>query len=419
MTTAKDLLKKMNKNNPNEEANSTAEELKDIYKKSQEKKMYDNTQGHPKNSIELDTSTGTAEGNLVVDAETAKRNRNKDRKEAVADFISEQLGYDPDVYWLEDDGWRESRWQIPPAGEWLTSYKFKITLKPEYALDIDHLRDKIWSSDENFEETMYGGKSSRVIFVSDTHIGKSEIDGGGTKTIISRWKKSILQSIGDHHYEEITLVFGGDLIEGYSSQGGKNIPACDIPLADQLTAAQDMVIWTISQATKHANQVKVIAVAGNHGDITRYVNTSTLDSYDLSIVKSAQRAFELFGQVDKLEFFYPEDGEMSLVVDTLGGTLAIGHGHKFGTSGAQLKKAQDWWEKRSFGGYPEARAQVLLAGHFHNFQMSNVSHEKWVIFSPSLETRSQWLANLKGTSAISGMVAFDFVSGMPMGINIY
>lgn len=412
MTTIADIYNDtLNTEKDNKGTQEVSQDVKDLNDKA--KASRDTKTPEERDRIDFDGATGAGTGSVTVQGRGLTK---ADKEEAVADFLRER-GYDPEIFWLDGSGWKESQWQTHDE-RWLTALRFSVALKPEHALSVNDLQDKIWNHTEDTPEDEITRAGTRVLFISDTHIGKSQVEGGGSDIICERWKSSVEKALTGTHYEHLLLVFGGDLVEGIVSQGGKNVPQMDLCLADQLTLAQQMVAWTISYATDHTDALDVIAVAGNHGDTTRQFNGSTLDNYDLSIVKSVESSFKLFEKDENITFVYPEDGDMSVVHDTPGGVIAVVHGHKIGTPGNQIHKADTWWAKRGHNGYPEGRATVLLAGHFHNYQVANTTSNKWIIYAPSLETRSTWLANLKGVSAMSGIVSFDFIDGMPININI-
>lgn len=98
-------------------------------------------------------------------------------------------------------------------------YKLPIRLKPDRTFDVEELVAHIG----DHPGFLTPGNGWRTIMLSDQHIGKSEDEGGGTETIVERWKQSVATALQDDVLEGVNLVFGGDTIEGYVSQHGRNI----------------------------------------------------------------------------------------------------------------------------------------------------------------------------------------------------
>lgn len=368
----------------------------------------------PKQRLEFDASSGTGEGSLNV----LGKNHSKEERDAfIREFLIER-GYDPETVWLMTDSIRVSQWQRYD-GEWLSSYKFQIQTKPEFAVDISDILDRIFLDDAPDIEDIAAGKT-RVLFITDTHLGKGAIDGGGTDTLIQRWKSGVTAALEDTPPDcaEILVVFGGDLIEGATSQNGKNVVGFDLPLAQQQTAAMSMCAWTIQEAARYSQRVIATVVPGNHGETTRIQNVAIDDSWDIQALKTTEIAIGMLpGSEERFEFIYPAEGRGSVTVDTAGGKVAVVHGHHFG--GKPLQGAQSWWSGHITNDRPERDASVLLCGHYHSFQMEAWTARRWIIFGSALETESAWLAHKTGATGHYGITAFDFVDGSPQKINIY
>ena len=250
------------------------------------------------------------------------------------------------------------------------------------------------------------------ILLTDQHIGKSKEAGGGSDLIAERWIQGVEKALRGRKWKGINLAFGGDIIEGYISQGGANIINTDLTLADQLIVATRLVVETLNLALESAETVVVACVPGNHGESTRTQKVSMRDNFDIHVVQSAQEQFERWLPEANLTFNYPayEYGE---VVYQAGDTsVCLVHGHLFK---GQMNGAEKWWNGQIVNDRPARDAQVLLAGHFHNFQMSNMTRSRWIIFGPSMEDESVWFTNATGSTARSGLYAFEMVNGSPLG----
>ena len=327
------------------------------------------------------------------------------------DSVLERFGLDPERY-MVDGPVRHSAWDVPGHGI-QHAHKARIVERPERRFDIEDLLDAVYA-DSDYPDNPRSGW--RTIMLSDCHIGKSLEDGGGTDIIISRWKNSVDRALEDGPFEGINLVFGGDLIEGYVSQHGKNIGGCDLALTEQIRVASHMVSDTIQQCLGAAEEVVVAAVPGNHGESTRVANVSMTDSHDLQIVNNVQQALELARLDDRVSFYYPEPntGDVTYAAGDL--TYTVVHGHRF--SGGPVNGAERWWSGQITNDRPPASADVLLFGHFHGMRAWSYTARRWIMCAPALETQSTWFANSTGATGNPGVLVFDDVDGKPANISI-
>ena len=291
--------------------------------------------------------------------------------------------------------------------------KFPIDRKPQRAFNVQELVDTIHTPVRRVRKP----KSQDVltIMLSDQHIGKSAEAGGGADMIIERWKQSVSRALVGGTRRAINLVFGGDTIEGYISQGGKNINETDLVLSEQLQVAQQMVSWTIQQALPLAREVHVSVVPGNHAETTRVQNVPIGDNFDVMIVKNVEQAMKLAGLDDRISFHYPTMVDGSVTYEVCGTRFTVAHGHKFK---GQMKGAENWWAGHIANGRHPKDSHILLSGHFHNFQASNWTRDRWILFAPSLENESTWFANSTGSTSLPGALVFTSRDGIPMGICI-
>lgn len=300
------------------------------------------------------------------------------------------------------------------AGELVQAwYKLPLVRKPERSFEVEELLEGVYARPNIFHENANGW---RTIMFSDTHIGKSEQDGGGSDTLIHRWKQSLTRALKDGAFDGINLVFGGDLIEGYVSQNGKNIGGCDLTLSEQIRVASHLVMETIQQCSQAANRVVVATVPGNHGETTRVSNVSMTDSHDIQIVNAAQQAIQLAGLGNKVTFYYPTEGTGDVTYKAGDNTFTVVHGHKF--SGGAVKGAENWWSGQITNDRPAAASEVLLYGHFHGFKAWSYTSRRWILSAPALETQSTWFANSSGASSTPGALVFDMRDNKPANIGV-
>lgn len=327
------------------------------------------------------------------------------------DSVLERFGLDPERY-MVDGPVRHSAWDVPGHGI-QHAHKARIVERPERRFDVEDLLDAVYA-DPNYPDNPRSGW--RTIMLSDTHIGKSAEDGGGSDILVQRWRDSVDRALEDGPFEGINLVFGGDLIEGYVSQHGKNIGGCDLTLTEQIRVASHLVSDTVQKCLEAASEVIVAAIPGNHGESTRVSNVSMTDSHDLQIVNSVQQALELARLDDRVSFCYPEPNTGDVTYSAGDLTYTVVHGHRF--SGGPVNGAEKWWSGQITNDRPAAAADVLLLGHFHGMRAWSWTARRWIMCAPALETESRWFANSTGATGNPGVLVFDDVDGKPANISI-
>lgn len=327
------------------------------------------------------------------------------------DEVLQRFGLDPQRY-MVDGPVRHSAWDVPGHGI-QHAHKARIVERPERTFDVEDLLDSVYAEPSYPYEPRSGW---RTIMLSDTHIGKSAEDGGGSDILSQRWRDSVDRALEDGPFEGINLVFGGDLIEGYVSQNGKNIGGCDLTLTEQIRVASHLVSDTVQKCLEAASEVIVAAIPGNHGESTRVSNVSMTDSFDIQIVNNVQQALELARLSDRVSFYYPEPntGDVTYTAGDL--TYTVVHGHRF--SGGPVNGAEKWWAGQITNDRPAAAADVLLFGHFHGMRAWSWTARRWIMCAPALETESRWFANSTGATGNPGVLIFDDVDGKPANISI-
>lgn len=327
------------------------------------------------------------------------------------DHVLERFGLDPSRYMIEGNV-RQSAWDVPGHGTQV-SYRANIVERPERSFDVEELVDGLYVAPDDIPTGR--GNTWRTIQISDAHIGKGHLDGGGSEYIVNRWKESVAKALDCGPRAGVHLAFLGDLIEGQVSQGGANIAGSDLTLTEQLRVARHLVLWTVQRAMEAAPRVIVSATAGNHGETTRVQNRPFTDSHDLDIINAVQQAVELTDLADFVEFYFPAPDDAHTTYSVGDTVITCTHGHLFR---GQMKGAEKWWSGMTINGHAPGAAHILLAGHFHSLQISNYTADKWILFGPSLERHSNWIQQRTGATSRSGMLAFDTENGVPFNMGI-
>ena len=317
-------------------------------------------------------------------------------------------GYDPEHFYIWNDQVGQTT-HVKDGQIVQVWYKVRFARKLSSLAEDPSLGDYIRGPREPVETV---GKNWLHIVLTDQHVGKSKEAGGGTEIIAKRWLESVERAIRGRKWAGINLAFAGDIIEGYVSQNGANILNTDLTLPDQLVTATRLVVETINLALEYAQEVVVAAVPGNHGETTRTQKVAMKDNFDIYIIQAVQAQFERWLPEAPLTFNYPAYEYGEVVYEAGGTNVCLVHGHLFN---GQMKGAEKWWNGQIVNGRPAEKAQVLIAGHFHNFEMSNFTHDRWIVFGPSLEDESVWFSNKTGSTSRPGVYAFEMIDNSPIG----
>lgn len=331
-------------------------------------------------------------------------------EDSVWDEVLEKFGLDHTKYMIIPPV-KRTAWDVPGHG---VQHSFRATIveRAERSVDIEDLLDSIYLGE--IPPIPKRNNKWRTLQIGDTHIGKGKDAGGGTETIVSRWKSSVATALAGYT-GNVHIAFLGDLIEGYVSQGGANISECDLTLSEQLRVARHLVLFTVEEAIKCGGEVIVSAVPGNHGETTRAQNRPKTDSHDIDVVSAVQLAIEQTAWRDKVSWFYPE-AESHHVTYKVGGTIfTSAHGHLFN---GQVSGAEKWWAGMTVNNQPPGASTILMCGHFHNTQISNFTENRWIMFSPSLETKSVWFNEKTGQTSLPGILSYDLLNGRPVNISV-
>jgi predicted phosphodiesterase len=296
----------------------------------------------------------------------------------------------------------------------MRQWKAKVIRKIDRAHDFSDLIDEIKRHKPNRKKKIEKGNASLVVVLSDWQIGKP--DGDGIKGTVSRILEKIdmvgaryrdMTKIG-HKIDEIIVVGLGDLVEGVEGNYAMQTFAVEADRREQVKIARRLVRDAIIEWSKLVSSVRVVAVAGNHGEHRRAGKafTTLADSDDLAIFEQVAEIFasnkEAYGHV---RFAIPK-GDLSMTLEAHGHILGVTHGHsaKMG-SGSSEMKLRRWLEKQSLGRQPIGDCDILITGHYHSFRMADWGGITWVQ-APALDGGSEWWTAQSGDRSKSGMLTF-------------
>ena len=251
-----------------------------------------------------------------------------------------------------------------------------------------------------------------VVCLSDFQVGKSDSLGGTQETVnrVMSTLKRITEWIqAEGSYEEIIVADVGDVCEGFwnvTSQQQTN----DLSLTDQIRVAQRLMAEAVAMLAPLCTRMTYVSIPSNHcavragkGNDNR-VNSPD-DDFGLLIADTIQAIMSGREPFSHVNFAKPQKWEEAVTVETADGT-AVGftHGHLAGTQA----KIPSWFRDLAFGhrsGLHEA--SILVHGHFHNFGVSLVGDNKFIIGCPTADNGSSWFTNRTGDATDPALLTFE------------
>jgi hypothetical protein len=251
-----------------------------------------------------------------------------------------------------------------------------------------------------------------VVCLSDFQVGKSDSLGGTQETVnrVMTTLKRITEWIqAEGSYEEIIIADVGDVCEGFwnvTAQQQTN----DLSLTDQIRVAQRLMAEAVAMLAPLCTRMTYVSIPSNHcavrtgkGNDNRA--SSPDDDFGLLIADTIQAIMSGREPFSHVNFAKPQKWEEAVTVETADGT-AVGftHGH---LAGAQAK-IPSWFRDLAFGhrsGLHEA--SILVHGHFHNFGVSLVGDNKFIIGCPTADNGSSWFTNRTGDATDPALLTFE------------
>lgn len=251
-----------------------------------------------------------------------------------------------------------------------------------------------------------------VVCLSDFQVGKTDSLGGTQETVnrVMTTLKRITEWIqAEGSYEEIIIADVGDVCEGFwnvTAQQQTN----DLSLTDQIRVAQRLMAEAVAMLAPLCTRMTYVSIPSNHcavrtgkGNDNRA--SSPDDDFGLLISDTIQAIMSGREPFSHVNFAKPQKWEEAVTVETADGT-AVGftHGHLAGSQA----KIPSWFRDLAFGhrsGLHEA--SILVHGHFHNFGVSLVGDNKFIIGCPTADNGSSWFTNRTGDATDPALLTFE------------
>jgi len=252
-----------------------------------------------------------------------------------------------------------------------------------------------------------------VFQAGDLQLGKKS-SAGSTPQIVERYLAAVenaareIRSLKRFGIEGIQISMPGDCIEGTVSQDGRNngwLTAETAP--EQTRILRRLMFHTVETFAPLANRVYLDVVNGNHDQAQRQLNTWPGDGW------ATEQAIEVSDRIgDNPTSFghvrvrVPDKWRGCMTVEVGDTVVTVVHGHQW-----RRNKGADWWAGQTINGHPPGGAQVLQHGHYHTWEVEEVSAERTRIESPTFDCGSDWFSEKTGATSRRGGLVYLLRAG--------
>ena len=338
-------------------------------------------------------------------------------KEPPTDYsaLLEAFGYDPEVIQIVGHP-RVSKWQqrarIRGTSDyettWLTAFKFQIAAKGSslVAADLDAIAKRLKKKPKPGS-----GPHWMVFQAGDLQIGKRSRDGA-TEQIVERYFQSVQDAVQEfkalkrHGVEGIQICMPGDCLEGWVSQGSRNLVLTDQAITEQCRILRRLMMHTVEQFAPLVDRLYLDVVGGNHDEAQRVQNTWAGDNWATESAIAVSDALTLNPAAYRhVTVRVPEKWSGSMTVPVGDTAVTIIHGHQW-----RPGQAFRWWSDQALNNQPAGAAQVLMHGHYHSWQIETTEH-KTRIQSSTYDCGSDWYREKRGSTSRRGGLVYLLNSG--------
>lgn len=305
--------------------------------------------------------------------------------------------------WHNTNAWaRDTMEQTKAVTRAAWRYRFKVVDKPGVAEDrlpLAEIRSYVRSRRTTPPVRSAVAESAEIVNLADLQIGKRDIRGG-TAELEDRFyggMEEVIQRIKASKPTEIVLAELGDGCEGFQNtpvQAQTN----DRNHIAQLDLHATFLTFAAVELSRLAPKLTVVGVPSNHMEVRE--NGKAVggpdNDYGLLTLSQLKRSFGLnpkaFGHV---QFAWPDEYEVSKVLNVAGINTMFTHGHY--ARGAGAADSVPKWLEKQFAAESEAhKAEVIFTGHYHHFRIQQIIGGRWWIQAPALDNGSAWLRRVNG-----------------------
>lgn len=308
--------------------------------------------------------------------------------------------------------------------------RFKADIKAATGLDeaevddlkklADAISKKVRPAIEKTERTLVVGIADWQIGQADgrglmLQVARAAAIGPAVKAEVTRLKKA------GTPVDRIILAGLGDLVEGCDGFYSNQAFTVQADRREQVKIARRLLVSVVKAAAETGLPVLVTGVSGNHGENRNgggKLATTTNDNDDLAVLEQVYDVVEGRPGYEQVTFSIPTD-RLVATVDVNGHIIALTHGHVLPSgAGGASKKAEGWWAKQAMAREVAGDASILLAGHLHHLNVTDIADGRLFVQAPALCDRSAHFAERYGMTSKSGLLTFTVGAGVEAFDNI-
>jgi len=336
------------------------------------------------------------------------------------DDILREFGYDPAAVMIVGHP-KVSRWQqrarIRGTSEyetaWLSAFRFQIA--PRTATSAPSDLEAIVARARKRAPAAGTGPHVFVFQASDLQCGKRSA-AGATAEIAEKYLESVAAAVDEFKrlkrlgIESIQVSMPGDLIEGSTSQRGRNLGyLTEIDVPEQTRVLRRLMMATVEAFAPLVDHMTLDIIGGNHDDADRSLNSWAGNNWATEtgcvVADALAMNAAAFGHV---EVRVPDkwQGHMTVPVGVDNPTVVtIVHGHQWRRNGGM-----NWWASQAHNRQPAGASQILQCGHWHEWHVES-SATKTLIQSPTFDLGSEWFKEKTGAESLRGGLVYLLDAG--------
>ena len=339
------------------------------------------------------------------------------------DKLLKERGLDPERYeivgdtikWCSYDGWRRDEIGGDTYSALCFSYRANIRLKTpdkpqDESLEQLYIEARKQKPAKSKRKT---GDETLVVALSDWQCGNADF-GGTNEQIraIAALPEQICDQLADHrraghNIGTVVLAGLGDLVENTCDYYPNQAFTVELDRREQTRVVRRGIRDIIVQTAKHAEQIQVTAIPGNHGENRKNgkAYTTVNDNDDVSVFEQVAEIIAATESIDNVGFRLAAS-EITVSIRVSGQTIAFTHGHTPKPKNGAVPTLWDWWKEHTMGrAIPAlADANILISGHFHHLNIKE-QEGRLLLIAPSLTKVGEYWANAHGTTTAAGTLS--------------
>ena len=359
---------------------------------------------------------------VTITPDGAELSTNETSEQLVAaddwDGVLRHFGLNPEEFCIADDTVRMSSWQQSKGLEdgsrdTITLYSYRARFRrvtdrlPEAALEDLRKHVRKWKAPaRKTPGSGLGAPSTFYVGWADWQLGKEGTREFTTQRILDSFEQSAarvkeLRKIG-RNVTGLAIANMGDPVEGCYGNYASQQFTVEMNTRDQMLLALDLWVKGITTLAPMFDDVQVISVLCNHGEIGRGDNgkqqTSASDNMGGLLPSIVKRELDRVPALDHIQWKIPRS-EMNVMSVLSGVPVAFTHGHKAPADAALAK----WMSDQSIILLREhgEDVRIWMTAHRHHYSLTDIGNY-WRIQHPALDTGSKWFTDMTGKYSAPG-----------------